>query len=340
LSSLRLSICIATLNRADVIGETLSCLVPELGPETELLILDGASTDRTSEVVAEYAATNVSVRYLKKDKASGVDRDFDEAVEQARGDYCWLMSDDDLLQPGAIGTILRAIRSEPSLILVNAQVRTPDFSEVLVPRMLRITENETYAPGEMERLLVDTGSYLTFIGCVVIRRQLWLERDRASYYGSLFIHAGVIFQSPLPSSVIVIAEPFIWIRYGMAMWSARGFEIWMFKWPGLIWSLPGYSDAAKARVTPMEPWRKATTLALYRAKGLFSWPQYRQWIAPRASPVWFRAIACAIAIAPCTIVNAAASLYLRLLMPNPELPLFELKASQHHYSRLRTRTKQ
>lgn len=337
--SIRLSICIATLNRADVIGETLACLLPQLGPETELLVLDGASKDRTSEVVAAYAAMNPSVRYVRKDKASGIDRDFDQAVELAAGDYCWLLSDDDLPRPGAVAAVLEAMRTEPSLILVNAETRTSDFSEVLVARMLPITENKEYEPGEMERLLVDTGSYLTFIGCVVIRRQLWLKRDRATYYGSLFVHVGVIFQAPLPHAVIVIAEPLIWIRYGASLWSARGFEIWMFKWPGLIWSFSGYSDAAKASVTRLEPWRKATTLALFRAKGLFSRREYRRWIAPRDSSAWLRLIAWAIAITPRTLVNLAASSYLRVFTPRPAIALFELRNSPYHYSRLLSRAK-
>ena len=57
-------------------------------------------------------------------------------------------------------------------------------------------------------LLADTGaSYLSFIGGIIIQRQLWRARDKASYFGSYFIHVGVVFQQPLPGDTLVIAEP-------------------------------------------------------------------------------------------------------------------------------------
>ena len=41
------------------------------------------------------------------------------AVTQARGDYCWILSDDDLLLPGAIDTVLDSLRSWPGLVLAH-----------------------------------------------------------------------------------------------------------------------------------------------------------------------------------------------------------------------------
>ena len=38
----RLSICIATLNRAAFIGETLDTIVAQLREDTEVLVVDGA----------------------------------------------------------------------------------------------------------------------------------------------------------------------------------------------------------------------------------------------------------------------------------------------------------
>lgn len=41
------------------------------------------------------------------------------AVTQARGDYCWILSDDDLLLPGAIDTVLDTLRSYPGLVIAH-----------------------------------------------------------------------------------------------------------------------------------------------------------------------------------------------------------------------------
>ncbi len=49
-----LSICIATYNRAEYIGETLESIIPQVTDEVEIVIVDGASTDNTSSVVKHY----------------------------------------------------------------------------------------------------------------------------------------------------------------------------------------------------------------------------------------------------------------------------------------------
>jgi abequosyltransferase len=51
MKSLLLSICIATYNRGGYIGETLDTIIPQLDNDVELLVVDGASTDNTKDVV-------------------------------------------------------------------------------------------------------------------------------------------------------------------------------------------------------------------------------------------------------------------------------------------------
>jgi glycosyltransferase involved in cell wall biosynthesis len=58
-----LSICIATYNRADYIGETLDSIIPQLTDNVELLVVDGASTDNTEDVVRTY--TDPRIRYVR-----------------------------------------------------------------------------------------------------------------------------------------------------------------------------------------------------------------------------------------------------------------------------------
>ncbi len=132
---------------------------------------------------------------------------------------------------------------------------------------MKIDEDRVYPPSGFEMLFADTAGYLTFIGGVVIRRDLWLARERERYFGTEFVHCGVIFQAPLPGTALVISKPLISIRYGMAQWTARSFDIWMFKWPELVWSLPDISDNVKIRVTPRKPWRILKNLAYFPRHG-------------------------------------------------------------------------
>jgi abequosyltransferase len=301
----KLSICIATYNRAAYIGETLAAILNELPKGVEVVILDGASPDNTAQVVEAFSHRNSVVRYIRELSNSGVDQDFDKAVCSARGEFCWLLSDDDILKPGAIARVLALLEPTLDLLVVNAQILNADLSVELSPRILEITEDRYYDAKSSDSFLAEIGDYLSFIGGVVIRRSRWLERERERYFGSLFIHVGVIFQAPL-ARVRVVANPLISIRYGNAMWTSRGFEIWMFKWPDLIWSFGEFSDSAKTRVVARQPWRKWRRLTLYRAIGAYSYADYRRFFRDQGRGGLLQFI---VSVLPAAGVNALTALY-------------------------------
>jgi hypothetical protein len=307
----RLSICIATLNRAAFLSATLESIITQASDEVEIVIVDGASTDDTPDVARRFQQRFPKLRYERLPAKGGVDQDYCRSVKLAQGEYCWLMTDDDLLKPGALPAVLEAARRGYSLIVVNAEVRNADLTRLLAPSRLPFDDDRVYPPEAADRLLADAGDYLSFIGGVVIKRELWNARDTVGYFGTEFVHVGVIFQSPLPGAALVMGRPWIVIRYGNAQWTPRFFEIWMFKWPQLIWSLPGLSDAARRRVSPPEPWRRAAALLLFRARGAYSLEEYRALIVPRPGSAWSKWVARQIARLPGRGVNLLASLYAR-----------------------------
>ena len=324
----RLSICIATLNRAQFLKETLDSILDQASDEVEVVIVDGASSDGTEEVVHGLQQRFPCIRYIRREKAMGVDRDFDAAVQHASGEYCWLLCDDDLLKPGAVAKVLFETRREHSLLVVNADVWNAGYSKLLEERRMKIDEDRFYPSSGIEALFADTAGYLTFIGGVVIRRDLWMAREREQYFGTEFIHVGVIFQAPLPGTALVISKPLISIRYGMAQWTARSFDIWMFKWPELVWSLPDISDDAKYRVTPREPWRILKTLLTFRAMGAYSSKAYHDKVRTRTIGWGQRAVPFLVSILPGGILNLLGVAYFSCFHRQALMPIVDLMNSR------------
>ena len=325
---MKLSICIATFNRADFIGATLDSLIAQICDDVEIVVVDGASTDATPAIVGEYAARCPRLRYVRLEKKGGVDQDFARAVDLSVGDYCWLMSDDDIVKPGGIQAVLAAVERGYGLILVNAEVRDRVLSEVLHERELHITTDRVYTPEQSSELFRDVAQYMSFIGCVVIRRAVWDSRDKERYFGTAFVHVGVVFQAALPLPALVIAEPYIAIRYGNAQWTSRYFEIWMFKWPELLWSFEHIPARIRAEVYPREPWRLIRTLLLFRAKGAYSRTEYDKWVAPRLRGGLRRLLSWVVARAPGAIVNLLAVGYYRWRAPSARATLLDLTTSR------------
>jgi glycosyltransferase involved in cell wall biosynthesis len=325
---IKLSICIATFNRSRFIGETLDSILSQMEPGVELVVVDGASSDGTRVLMAEYVSRYPEIRYYSETQNSGVDGDYDKAVNYALGEYCWLMTDDDLLKPGAIARVLALLDGRRELVVVNTEVRTVDFASPISGALVHANADREYAPEDADRLLEDTAHALSFIGCVVIRREFWMSRDRATYYGSLFMHVGVIFQARTPRTHL-IAQPLISIRYGNAMWTARGFEIWMFKWPSLIWSFPGLSDASKSHISAREPWRQMRKLWLYRSMGGYARAEFERFLAAEHMAVMPRMLARAIADVPPSVANAISSLYCGLVARHARMNIYDLARSPH-----------
>ncbi|MBF0230747.1 MAG: glycosyltransferase family 2 protein [Desulfamplus sp.] len=258
-----LSICIATYNRADYIGETLNSIIPQLNDDVELLVVDGASTDNTEAVVSEFVQKESRLRYIRLSAKGGIDYDYDQAVKFAKGKYCWLFTDDDLLKAGSIDHVLFEISKGYSLIIVNSEVWNKNFSSMLFAKHLD-TRQTVYDIFELDAFFQHCISYISFIGSVVIKKTVWEERNKAKYFGTEFIHIGVIFQKLLPDKICIIKKPYIKIRYGNAQWSSRAFEIWMIKWPILLWSFKLISHNSKKKLINEEPWRSLKKLFVHR----------------------------------------------------------------------------
>ncbi len=330
---IKLSICIATYNRADMIEQTLDSIIPQARDGVEIIVVDGASTDDTQNVMRRYQDRCPAIRYHRMPAKGGVDRDYCHAVSFAAGDYCWLLTDDDIVKPGAIDAILSLLPKKYSLIILNAEVWDKALKTRVKDKQLAIDSDTEYEPASWERFFTDTMSYLSFIGAVVIDHSLWNERSKEPYIGTEFIHVGVIFQKELPHGAFAVAEPCIRIRYGNAQWSPRHFEIWMIKWPDLVWSFSGISDAAKSRVSPRNPWDNVPTLLLQRAFGAYSFSGYRAYISPRLASRWRRLITASAALVPGAVLNCLVVLYYTLVPSHDYFLWHNLKTSRFSYQR-------
>lgn len=308
----RLSICITTRNRAELLRQTLDSILPQATEQVEIVVVDGASTDHTGEVARECLRGCPRLRYFRKERNSGVDRDYNASVEAARGEYCWFMSDDDLLKPGAVRTVLDEISGGCSLLVLNAEDWNSDLSERIKEKRLPFDGNRVYAPSERERLFIDAAHHLSFIPSLVIRRDLWMSRERERYFGSWFAHVGVVFQRPLPGDAVLVAEPLIRIRNENISWAGRIFEIWAVRWPALIWSLDGLGDSAKEKVCARDPAKNWRTLLAYRTMGAYSREEYRKFILPGNPGLRRRCLSFLVSVVPPSLVKAASRAWRKL----------------------------
>lgn len=289
MADIKLSICIATLNRADLIGQTLNSIVDQITGDVEIVIVDGASTDATPDVIAEFQLKYPQIKYVRLAEKGGVDRDYDKAVKAATGEYCWLFSDDDVLAPDALNSVLNLLeKRKPLSILVNASVWNQDFSTKLQESRLKTNIKEYYEPSTSVEFFIDTVMFVTFIGCVVIQKDYWLKSSAERFFGSEFIHLGVLYHKPLEGRVYIIQTPLIRIRYGIASWKPRQFRIWLVQFPNLINSFEWLPQNVRRRFIPVSMFGAFKQAMKFRASGALNMSTVLNSILPLKCSNWIK----------------------------------------------------
>lgn len=93
------SIIVATYNSAKTLRRCLDSIVPQLGEDCELIIIDGGSKDGTVGIIDEYR-DNIAYTVSEPDK--GVYDAWNKGIAKAQGQWITFIGSDDELLPGAI----------------------------------------------------------------------------------------------------------------------------------------------------------------------------------------------------------------------------------------------
>lgn len=94
-------ICIS-YNHEDYVQEALRSVVEQIYPNVELIVIDNGSTDHSAERIAQFAAHNSAVRFIRNPVNLGLNRAFNQGLAIAGGRYIIDLSADDVLLPNRI----------------------------------------------------------------------------------------------------------------------------------------------------------------------------------------------------------------------------------------------
>ena len=103
-----ISICIPTYNRAESLANCLNSIAIAAKKHVgrfEVCVSDNGSDDDTSNIIKK-AAQSLEMNYHRNEKNLGIPRNFIQVVSMAKGEFVWLIGDDDLLLPDTFDRLL------------------------------------------------------------------------------------------------------------------------------------------------------------------------------------------------------------------------------------------
>jgi len=131
---MRLSVVIAAYNEERVISDTIErvCTYLEGTPDSELIIVDDGSRDRTPDIVREQMARFPSLRLVENDRNRGKGYSIKHGIMESRGEYV-LFTDADLVYPiEGVEPFIRALEDGADVAIASR--RHPGTLFALNPR--------------------------------------------------------------------------------------------------------------------------------------------------------------------------------------------------------------
>lgn len=261
----KLTVGIPTYNGIRYIREALDGVIAQclkLPPgRVEILISDNASTDGTGELMLNYREKHPGlISYFRNDANLGPSRNGELLFARARGEYVWLLSDDDAFTDNALERVLGVLDKYGDLAIVFCNYAVYDVNlKNLVPDT-RENINEDALCENGDEFFIKTRFLCGLMSSVIIRRRDWLETGKLTVEGFIFFEV-IVKTLARGFRSYIIADKLVKLRVGNARWGYKyygyGFNlIRMFK------SMPALGYSKKTAGYMIGNMKKANLRAL------------------------------------------------------------------------------
>ena len=276
-----ISIVIPSNNSTNLLSEAILSITSESGwnSKCELCISDNSEGSETSNFINTQYSTNPKIVYRRSLDALTLDENVNMAVSIARGEYVWIFGDDDLICKNYLATLVSYLdNSSPDILILNSI----SFQEkgLVENSRLFLDTIKVYGPNDNDVFMSDLGGYITYVGCIVIRKKLWTRYFRPNKVGTYFAHLDTVCRAKIGHIAHYLPAPAIKMRLHMQTWTAKHFEIWNIYYPDVVWDLSNYSSDAKKGVIQRYPLKSIKRILASRAYGRFNFAIFRKILIP------------------------------------------------------------
>jgi len=117
------SIVTPSYNQARFLEATLRSVLEQDYPNMEYLVVDGASSDGSVEIIHRYADR---LAWWVSEKDSGQPEAINKGLRRARGEFVGWLNSDDIYLPGAVTAAVKVFQSHPQAGLVYSDAQAID----------------------------------------------------------------------------------------------------------------------------------------------------------------------------------------------------------------------
>ncbi len=181
-----LSICIPThQGRARALRDAMDSVVEQIAPDAEsrieICVSDNGSTDETREVVESYRERlGDRLAYHRHEVNVGFTANLLTVVEKARGDFCWLLSSDDVMTEGGLRSVIDLLQRHDDAggvtlkpMLIDGEMRRDAFE--LPAASMPADPDQDHVYRSTDAAMKACGYLTGLFSGQIVSRELWGE---------------------------------------------------------------------------------------------------------------------------------------------------------------------
>ena len=266
-----LTIAIPSNNKTYLLDEAINSILndSEFGKEIDLVISDNSLNENTKNLYYKKYVNHKNINWFESKKFKCLDSNVNRAIELSKSKYVWIFGDDDLIENNILSSLKNYLNNEnPDILILNSK----SFNKLGIVEESRLPLNfwKIYDKNQDDQFLKEIGGYLTYIGSIIVRKDLWIKYYDKKAIGSFFAHINCIANIKIGRRAHYFPLPAINMRIGSQTWTKQSFLIWHKFYPEIIWNLKNYSRDAKQSVISEYPIKSLKVLIASRAYKRFN----------------------------------------------------------------------
>jgi glycosyltransferase involved in cell wall biosynthesis len=172
----KISVAIATYNRAAMVHEAIAAALAQSYAPDEIVVADDASTDGTGLALDQWSRRDGRIRVIQQPVNSGGVANWNAAMAAARGDFIAWCSDDDRFLRGHLKASLEYLEAHPEIGMVHSSFvdvwETPKGT-VEQARLLRCARPLVTDRRNLLRYMTRYYDWPFHPSTLVMRREVW-----------------------------------------------------------------------------------------------------------------------------------------------------------------------
>lgn len=138
-----ISVITPVYNGERFIESCIKVVIDQACPSAEHIIIDGGSTDRTVEIIKQYAQKYSHIRWISE-KDKGQSDAMNKGIAMAKGRILGILNVDDFYEPNVLNHVLEIFKTlpEPSLLVGNCNVWNDEGKLIWVNKPAKLKLND------------------------------------------------------------------------------------------------------------------------------------------------------------------------------------------------------